>query len=142
VFFKNKINFIHQFKSFVPQGATALIIGTFPLLAQYWNFKFFYSNNRGNRFLIIMKYVFNHKFQYCKDEAAAKERKSFFEREHIVITDMIEKFTKTSDDSSDKNLSETEFRNVHKLSKDRTAMQKIMLTSITDGDSRQIHKNI
>jgi hypothetical protein len=31
---------IHQSKPFVPQGATTLIIGTFPPLTQYRNFKF------------------------------------------------------------------------------------------------------
>jgi hypothetical protein len=34
-----------------------------------------------------MEYVFNHKFQYWKDGAAAKERKALFEKEHIAITD-------------------------------------------------------
>jgi hypothetical protein len=53
---------------------------------------------------------------------------------------MIKKITRTNDDLSDKNLSETEFRNVHKLLKDHTAIQKVKIISITDGDSGQIHK--
>jgi hypoxanthine-DNA glycosylase len=131
---------IHPFKPFVPQGATILIIGTFPPLAQYRNFKFYYPNNRGSRFWIIMEYVFNHKFQYWKDDAAAEERKALFVREHIAITDMIERCIRTNGDSSDKNLSEIKFRNIHKLLKDRPAIQKVILTSRTDGDSGQIHK--
>jgi G:T/U-mismatch repair DNA glycosylase len=87
-----------------------------------------------------MEYVFNHKFQYWKDESAAKERKALFERKHVAIIDMIEKCIRTNGDSSDKNLSEIEFRNVYKLLKDRPAIQKVILTSKTDGDSGQIHK--
>ncbi|GHT22934.1 hypothetical protein AGMMS49953_02620 [Endomicrobiia bacterium] len=131
---------IHPFKPFVPQGATTLIIGTFPPLAQYQDFKFYYPNNTGSRFWIIMEYVFNHKFQYWKDDPAAEERKALFEREHIAITDMIEKCIRTNGNSSDKNLSEIEFRNVYKLLKDRPAIQKVILTSRTDGDSERIHK--
>lgn len=131
---------IHPFKPFVPQGATTLIIGTFPPLAQYQDFKFYYPNNTGNRFWIIMEYVFNHKFQYWKDDVAAEERKALLEREHIAITDMIEKCIRTNGNSSDKNLSEIEFRNVYKLLKDRPAIQKVILTSRTDGDSERIHK--
>ncbi|OEG70582.1 hypothetical protein ATZ36_03940 [Candidatus Endomicrobiellum trichonymphae] len=37
-------------------------------------------------------------------------------------------------------LGEIEFRNVYKLLKDRPAIQKVILTSRTDGDSWQIHK--
>ncbi len=113
---------IHPFNPFVPQGATILIIGTFPPLAQYRNFKFYYPNNS------------------WKDDAAAEERKALFVREHIAITDMIEKCIRTNGDPSDKNLSEIKFRNIHKLLKDRPAIQKVILTSRTDGDSGQIHK--
>ncbi|OEG70637.1 hypothetical protein ATZ36_16755 [Candidatus Endomicrobiellum trichonymphae] len=132
----------HPFKPFAPRGATTLIIGTFPPLVQYRDFKFYYPNNTGNRFWIIMEYVFNYKFQYWKDDAAAEERKALFKKEHIAITDMIEKCIRTNGNSSDKNLGEIEFRNVYKLLKDRPAIQKVILTSRTDGDSWQIHKNI
>ncbi|MDR0800128.1 MAG: hypothetical protein LBN01_01165 [Endomicrobium sp.] len=131
---------IHPFKPFVPKRASTLIVGTFPPVAQYRDFEFYYPNNTGNRFWIIMEYVFNHKFQYWKDDAAVEERKALCERKHIAITDMIEKCIRTEGNSSDKNLDEIEFRNVHKLLKDCSTIQKVILTSRTDGDSGQIHK--
>jgi hypoxanthine-DNA glycosylase len=131
---------IHPFKPFVPRGATTLIIGTFPPLVQYRDFKFYYPNNTGNRFWIIMEYVFNYKFQYWKDGVAAEERKALFKKEHIAITDMIGKCMRTNGNSSDKNLGEIEFCNVYKLLKNQPAIQKVILTSRTDGDSWQMHK--
>ncbi len=53
---------------------------------------------------------------------------------------MIEKCIRTSGNSSDKNLDQIEFRNVYKLLKDSPAIQKVILTSRTNGDSWQIHK--
>ncbi|MCA6079292.1 MAG: hypothetical protein LE169_00115 [Endomicrobium sp.] len=131
---------IHPFKPFVPKGASALIVGTFPPVAQYRDFEFYYPNNMGNRFWIIMEYVFNHKFRYWKGGAAIEERKALCEREHIAITDMIEKCIRTEGNSSDKNLDKIEFRNAHKLLKDCSTIQKVILTSRADGNSEQIHK--
>jgi hypoxanthine-DNA glycosylase len=131
----------HPFDHFVPQGATTLIIGTFPPVKKDRNFKFYYPNNRGNRFWTIMEHVFNYKFRYWKDDAAVEERKHLFEKRHIAITDMIETCIRAKNNSSDKNLSKIKFRNVYKLLKEYPTIQKIILTSRTNGDSQQIHKN-
>jgi hypothetical protein len=53
---------------------------------------------------------------------------------------MTEKCIGTNGDSSDKNLSGIEFCNVPKLLKGLHAIQKVILTSRTYGDSMQIHK--
>ncbi|MDR3275282.1 MAG: hypothetical protein LBS81_04870 [Endomicrobium sp.] len=131
---------IHPFAHFVPQGATILVVGTFPPVVQSRDFKFYYPNNTGNRFWAIIEYVFNYKFQNWKGDAAVEERKSLLKKKHIAITDMIEKCMRTENNSSDKNLAEIEFRNIYKLLKDYYTIQKIILTSRTYGDSEQIHK--
>jgi hypothetical protein len=51
-----------------------------------------------------MEYVFNYKFQYWKGDVAAEERKALFKKEHVGITDMIEKYIRTNGNSSDKKL--------------------------------------
>jgi hypoxanthine-DNA glycosylase len=130
----------HPFNHFIFQGATTLIVGTFPPIKENRDFKFYYPNNTGNRFWVIMGYIFNYKFQYWKGAAAVKERKHLFEKNHIALTDMIETCTRIKNNSSDKNLSEIKFRNVYRLLKKYPTIQKIILTSRTYGDSNQIHK--
>jgi len=130
----------HPFESFVPQGAKILILGTFPPEARYRNFKFYYPNSVGNRFWRIMEYVFSCKFLYWEGDAAVEERKALFEKERIGLTDMVEKCVRSGSNSSDKNLSKIEFRNVYELLKNNSTIQKIILTSRTDGSSEQIHR--
>ncbi len=71
---------------------------------------------------------------------AAKERETLYERKHTATADMIEKCMRTNGNSSYKNLGEIEFCNVYKLLKNQPAIQKVILTSRTDGDSWQMHK--
>ncbi|MDR1784213.1 MAG: hypothetical protein LBQ99_00460 [Endomicrobium sp.] len=131
---------LHPFKPFIPHRAKMLVVGTFPPLAQYHDFKFYYPNSTGNRFWVIVEYVFDHKFQYWKGDLAVNERKFFLIKKRIAITDMIDKCLRSNSNSSDKNLCNIKFRNVYKLLKDQSRIQKVILTSRTYGSSEQIHK--
>ena len=131
---------IHPFEPFIPQRARTLIVGTFPPLMQYHDFKFYYPNSTGNRFWVIMEYVFDHKFQYWKGDLAVKERKILFNKKHVAITDIIDKCIRSDGNSSDKNLCKIELRNVYELLKNRSEIRKVILTSGTYGNSEQMHK--
>ncbi|GMO64890.1 MAG: hypothetical protein Nk1A_1720 [Endomicrobiia bacterium] len=131
---------IHPFEPFVPQGARTLIVGTFPHLVQYHDFKFYYPNSTGNRFWVILEYVFNHKFQYWKRDLAVRERENLFNKKHIAITDMINKCIRRDGNSSDKNLCRIEFRDVYELLKNQSEIRKVILTSRTYGNIEQIHQ--
>jgi len=131
---------IHPFEPFIPQEATMLVLGTFPPIERCRDFKFYYPNNVGNRFWVIIEYVFNHKFQYWKENLAVEERKALLDKKHIAITDMVDKCVRSESNSSDKNLCEIEFRNICKLLRSRPKIRKIILTSRTEGNSEQIHK--
>jgi G:T/U-mismatch repair DNA glycosylase len=87
-----------------------------------------------------MEYGFNYKLKYWKGNIAVNERQSLFDKNHIALTDMIEKCTRFKNNSSDKNLDKIEFRNVYKLLKENPTIRKIILTSRIDGNSEQIHK--
>ena len=131
---------IHPFEPFIPQRARTLIVGIFPPLMQYHDFKFYYPNSTGNRFWVIMEYVFDHKFQYWKGDLAVKERKILFNKKHVAITDIIDKCIRSDGNSSDKNLCKIELRNVYELLKNRSEIRKVILTSRTYGNSEQMHK--
>jgi hypoxanthine-DNA glycosylase len=131
---------MHPFEPFVPQKAIMLILGTFPPVAQYRDFRFYYPDNARNRFWIIIEYVFDYKFQYWRGDLAVEERKALFDKKHIAITDIIGKCIRSEGNSSDKNLCKIEFRDVCKLLKNQSEIQKIILTSRTDGNSEQMHK--
>ncbi len=64
----------HKWKWFVPEGATKLIVGTFPTQKKNWSFDFFYPNC-ANNFWKVLSAVNNIELKYISGVEAITERK-------------------------------------------------------------------
>ncbi len=122
----------HPLEPHIEPGSTKLIIGTFPTRqVNYRNtFKFYYAGEQ-NRFWEVITEVFKPDFKNFKGEEAVRERKDFFSKNKIGITDMVRKCWRRNDSSLDENLYPIILTDVFKILREVSSINTLVLTSRT-----------
>lgn len=118
----------HKWKWYVPEGATKLIIGTFPTHVRNWSFDFFYPNC-ANNFWRVLSSIANKELKYMSGEEAISERKLILEKLKLGVTDMGLYVKRYEDSSVDHKLELVEFMNIKEIVDSHKTINKIILTS-------------
>lgn len=124
----------HPFEGpYIPNGATHLVIGTFPTDKSNRMFEFYYSG-LGNMFWEVMRNVFRHpEFKHQKKSKATIERKEFLETFGVGIMDMHEVCYRKDEGSQDHNLFNVKLTDVDKVLSEHPEITDLIFTSRTDG---------
>jgi G:T/U-mismatch repair DNA glycosylase len=118
---------------YIPDGATHLVIGTFPTHKSNRMFEFYYSG-LGNMFWEIMQKVFKHpEFENQMKLKATNERKAFLDRYGIGIMDMHELCYRKDEGSQDHCLFNVLLTDVDKVLERYKKITDLIFTSRTDG---------
>ncbi|MCS6935750.1 MAG: hypothetical protein NZM35_11480 [Chitinophagales bacterium] len=124
----------HPWKYYIPQGAKALVIGTFPTAQHNRSFAFFYPN-KTNRFWKIMAEIAGEKLLYNTGEVAVAERKNILAHLKLGITDMAQRVKRAGKSSLDEDLTPLEFTNLELLLKEHPTIVRLLFTSSAPGSS-------
>lgn len=117
---------------YIPDGATHLVIGTFPTHKSRRLFKFYYSGE-GNMFWPVIEKVFRHEFKNGLNAKATKERREFLDHYKIGIMDMHEVCYRKGISSKDEHLVNVKLADVDVLLEKYPAITDLIFTSRTDG---------
>jgi G:T/U-mismatch repair DNA glycosylase len=118
----------HPWVCYAPQGATTLLIGTFPPTKRNWSYDFFYPN-KNNLFWRIIATVSGHTLLHFKGEAAVNERKQLLDDLRIAITDMGLTILRNNGSSLDENLELVIPMDILNILDQYPTISKIVLTS-------------
>lgn len=118
----------HKWKWHVPNGATKLIIGTFPTQEKNWSFDFFYPNC-ANNFWRVLSTINNTQLKYISGIEAITERKKILEDLGVGVTDMGYKINRKEKNSFDHKLELIEFMDIIQILRENNSLNKIILTS-------------
>lgn len=120
------------FETFIPQGATKLILGTFPPVKDKWSFEFFYPN-RNNDFWNIIDDLTNKEFQLSESESNKElevaKRKDALSKLNMGITDIGHKIYRRLNSSADTAIFPIEYTNIFKILEEHPSISKIIMTS-------------
>ncbi len=136
----------HKWKWYVPEGATKLIIGTFPTHERNWSFDFFYPNC-ANNFWRVLSRIANRELKYISGEEAILERKLILKELKLGVTDMGLHVIRHEAASVDHNLELVEFMDIKSIFDGYKKINKIILTSSSGKVSayswfcQYLHKN-
>ncbi len=120
----------HHFSTFIPENVTTLIIGTFPTHKNNYKNTFgFYYGSKDNNFWKVIEQTFDYNFEFHQGEAAVEERKEFFRKNKIGITDMIANCYRKGRSSSDTSLYPLELMDIVGLLNQFASIEKLVLTS-------------
>lgn len=117
----------HPFKWYVPVGAKALIIGTFPPVESRWAFHFFYPNPR-NLFWQLMAAIAGVKLS-GNPATAVEERRGMLDKLGVGVTDMGGVIRRLANNSLDENLELIEHMPVFEILDENPGIRRILLTS-------------
>ncbi len=127
---------IHPFESFVPKGATKLIIGTIPpprfcktpqeLRKEDVNF---YYGSENNNFWHLIQEIFNKDFQYKNSNLAIEQRKNILKHLSIGMTDIVSECIHSNNSASDKHLKIIKYTDLAKLLVDNENIDTLIYTS-------------
>ena len=121
----------HPFETFIPNGTTTLIIGTFPTRTENFQFPFYYSS-KDNRFWPTMEGVFEFRFEHFKGVPAVEERRKFLTSKRIGITDMLLKCYRLAHKSQDIHLHPILLNPIFSLLDQHDSIECLLLTSRTE----------
>lgn len=126
---------IHPYESFIPPGATKLIIGTMPprrfcvepkeLLAGDVDF---YYGSRDNGFWRLIGETSGETLDFENTERAVGQRKTYLERRGFGITDTVERCIHEGGRSGDDSLKEIEPRDVRRLLAENPGIDTLIYT--------------
>lgn len=118
----------HPFESFVPKGATHLILGSFPTHERNWKFNAHYPG-RANFFWRMLSQIYSHPFIHTHGPEAAKERRALCTEKGIAISDTIYKVRrKVAMSSKDSDLEVIEKMDIVGILRKNPSMHTIILT--------------
>lgn len=117
----------HPFETCVVDGASQLIIGTFPTHRSNYTFEWYYSG-KANFFWKVIEAVYRHRFEY-HDGRAIDERRKFLSAKGIGITDIISKCYRTNSSSSDVDLFPIELTDIFAILREHKLICRLVLTS-------------
>ncbi|MDR2805376.1 MAG: hypothetical protein LBB85_07015 [Dysgonamonadaceae bacterium] len=118
----------HPWNWYVPFGAKAVIIGTFPPTLRNWSYDFFYPN-KNNYFWRIMAVLDGRKIQHISGQEAVAERKAILDRLRVGLSDMGKTIRREEDNSMDENLHIVEYMDILRLLEENPSVNKLIFTS-------------
>ncbi len=137
----------HPFgKSFVPDGATHLVIGTFPTTKSKWSYNFFYPNT-SNKFWDTMAEIYwgaNWRTQLLKPkrqdkqepkDEALEQRKLIAQNLKFGITDIIDTCFRENNTSKDEELFVCKYISIFDILKSNSSIKFLLLTGKSKGTS-------
>ncbi len=141
----------HPFdKSFVPDGATHLVIGTFPTTKSKWSYSFFYPNTT-NKFWDTMAEIYwganwqrqllkpkRQDEQEIKDDAL-EQRKLIAQNLKFGITDIIDTCFRENNTSKDEELFVSKYIPILDILKSNPSIKILLLTGKSKGTSVHHH---
>jgi G:T/U-mismatch repair DNA glycosylase len=125
---------VHDWGHYIPEGATRLLIGTFPTKKSERKFDFFYSGAR-NRFWAVMSGLTGVCFQHRNGKEAIAERKSTLDQLKLGITDIGYRVYRQKESSLDHHLLPVEFNDVFGLLESYRSINTLIITSSSGGNS-------
>jgi G:T/U-mismatch repair DNA glycosylase len=117
----------HPFVWFVAEGATTLIIGTYPPVTRRWGFPFFYPNLQ-NLFWKILASVAGVELS-DHTHLLVEERKSILYKLNAGVTDMGKVIRRIADNSKDESLELIKPMQILSILRLRPTIRKIIITS-------------
>ncbi len=123
-----------KWESYFPSDATKLIIGTFPTEERRRKFNFFYPNE-SNPFWFILSVIAEIKLVPATEKDAIVNRKHILDKLKLGITDMGVKILRHGRSSADGNIFPVEFMDIFKILDENPAIDKLILTSSSGGNS-------
>lgn len=126
----------HPYESYIPIGATKLIIGSITPYRFCINHgeldnddvRFYYGSSK-NHFWKIVGEVTKTNFSFCNTEEAVNQRKKWLDDYNIGITDVVSRCIHDGGRSDDGSLLEIEYRDINKLLVDNLSLKTLICTS-------------
>ncbi len=118
----------HPWGWYAPEGATCLMIGTFPSAKRNWSYDFFYPNVN-NLFWKIIAQISGHKLLHFAGLAAVNERKNLLKHLKVAITDMGQIVHRNDGSSLDEKLELISPMDIFQILDEHPNIAKIILTS-------------
>ncbi|AEV31532.1 G:T/U mismatch-specific DNA glycosylase [Owenweeksia hongkongensis] len=135
--YQTKSNFTEEtleWPSYIPDGATKLIMGTFPTEASKRSYPFFYPNT-DNSFWRVLAAIATHELKYFEGDEAVHERKNILDKLNMGITDIGNKILRNGNSSLDADIFPMEFTDVFKILDETPTINKLIFTSSTSKNS-------
>ena len=125
----------HPWEPFIPNGADKLILGTFPTAeGNRGAYEFFYPNPQNDFWNILFKVVDKNLRDY-NNEDPINARHEVLSELRLGIADIGKRVLRQKDSSKDVNLFPIEYRDIFHLLTTYPAIQKIIITSSSGGNS-------
>jgi G:T/U-mismatch repair DNA glycosylase len=118
----------HPWNWYLPSGAKAIIIGTFPPVIRNWSYDFFYPN-KNNYFWKIMAAIAHRELRFFSGNEAVTERKEILNQLQTGLSDMGKIIRRTKNSSLDENLEVIEYMDIFRILDENPAVNKIIFTS-------------
>jgi len=124
----------HPWNWYIPDGATAILLGTFPTSIINRKFDFFYSSPT-NRLWEVFASLAKHSINHFQGSEAVNERKIILQKIKIGITDMGKTILRQQGSSKDHSLFPLEFMDIAQLLTEHQAITKLIVSGNTQGNS-------
>ncbi|MGF7078911.1 hypothetical protein [Mucilaginibacter sp. UYCu711] len=124
----------HPWPPYVPKGATKLLLGTFPTVAENHRFEFFYPSPK-NRFWPVMSALAECPLTHFAGQEAVRERREILQELRLAVTDIGLRVLRQNESALDHNLFPLEFFDVFALIEANPSIDTIILTSSGKGNS-------
>ena len=119
---------IHPWNWYIPVGAKAVVIGTFPPTRRNWSFDFFYPN-KNNYFWKIIAHIAGCPLRYYSGDEAINERKELLNHLKLGVSDMGQTIRRKTGSSLDQNLEIVTYMDIFKLLHENPSVRKLIFTS-------------
>jgi G:T/U-mismatch repair DNA glycosylase len=119
---------IHPWNWYVPDGATTVVIGTFPPTQRNWSYDFFYPN-KNNYFWKIIARISGHPLLCFSGEEAVNERKKLLNHLKLGVSDMGQIIRRKTGNSLDENLEIVVYMDIFRLLQENPSVRKLIFTS-------------
>lgn len=124
----------HPWNWYIPDGATAILLGTFPTDVRNRKFDFFYSSPT-NRLWEILTSLASHTIIHFQGKEAVEERKEILQKLKVGLTDMGSTILRQQGSSKDHSLFPLEFMDIAQVLTEHQAITKIIVSGNTQGNS-------
>lgn len=124
----------HPWPPYIPEGATKLLLGTFPTANDNRRFEFYYPSPK-NRFWAVISSLAEKNLEHFTSDRAISERQEILKDLKLAISDMGQRILRQQDSALDHNLFPLEFCDVFALIEANTNLNTIILTSSGKGNS-------
>jgi G:T/U-mismatch repair DNA glycosylase len=124
----------HPWNWHIPDGATALFVGTFPTEKRNRKHDFFYSSST-NRFWEIMMKVAEPLDDIENETEEVKKRKRVLDKLKLGLTDMGKRVMRQQGSSNDHSLFPLEFVDITHILSEHPTIETIIVTGNSQGNS-------